>query len=695
MRSKIYSSEFVKSSSKGQLWIPVFLALAFLMAFPVVELLMMGSWFGMDYELEQIEMLYEMLWKSGVMSSGFVVAVLAGIINGANGFWYLYSSNKVDFYHSLPITRKEMFLQKAYISVWYYLVPYVAFMFMAICIGAMRGFFSLKIMGLAGKMLLVHLLIYFMVYFFTVLVICITGNILMGFLTLNGVFFYGPILGTLLWMYIEMFFKTEYLRAYGIQKNIIAYGSPLAVAVQFLRAYAKGGGVWQMFFLVILTLVSVILAYTAYINRKAENTGKPMSYRWLRIIIKFMAVVPSGLGCGLIFYMMPEDSSRIPWWIFGMVIGTVLSHGVIEVLYRMDFRGFFSAKLQLLFACFLVAFVAVAFQFDIFHFDSYIPAEENIAYINIDTETMNSGNEYFGYVKENSSGKYEVYQWDSPESALGKKGKGLNKDIYEALLNIVHNQRKDRNCDISLPVKYTLNSGRTVYRNYKLTKKEARNFLSACYEEGALLEQKYSFLDLSIDYLEWFSCTYYDGNAYSLFQNEPEEYGKFMEALRKDIEEANVDELLGQPCLKIYLQYEKIPMEKDKHIMGMSSADYYYASLYIYPTFKRALDILKETGYPVSGKELSVSSIEMKYGLQNEENTFAVEYNNKDQVEAIKNILIPTDFLTIWEEIEDQVMMICKDEDGQEKLYGYIPKEKLPEFVEKDIEDYEESGTSG
>ena len=43
MKSKIYSSEYMKSSSKGQRWIPAFAMIAFLLAFPVAELMSDGK----------------------------------------------------------------------------------------------------------------------------------------------------------------------------------------------------------------------------------------------------------------------------------------------------------------------------------------------------------------------------------------------------------------------------------------------------------------------------------------------------------------------------------------------------------------------------------------------------------------------------------------------------------------------------
>ena len=54
MKSKIYSSRYMKVSSKGMMWIPAFVTIGFLLAFPVAELIMLGNWFGMGYTAREI-----------------------------------------------------------------------------------------------------------------------------------------------------------------------------------------------------------------------------------------------------------------------------------------------------------------------------------------------------------------------------------------------------------------------------------------------------------------------------------------------------------------------------------------------------------------------------------------------------------------------------------------------------------------
>ena len=169
MKSKIYSSRYVKVSSKGMMWIPAFVTIGFLLAFPVAELIMLGNWFGMGYTTREINALYANLWQDGFMITGLAVAAVAALFNGISQFWYLYSPRKIDFYHSLPVKRSRMFWHKTLQSLLYYLLPYLAMEFFSVCIGAMRGFFSLHFMKLAFLMMVFHLLLYLLLYFSVVL----------------------------------------------------------------------------------------------------------------------------------------------------------------------------------------------------------------------------------------------------------------------------------------------------------------------------------------------------------------------------------------------------------------------------------------------------------------------------------------------------------------------------------------------
>ena len=114
MRSRIFSSKHLKTISKGQSWIPAFITLGFLLAFPVTGMVKLSSWSDLKYSALQSQILYNNLWKDGFVLSGLIIVSIAAFINSVNGFIYLYSGKKTDYYHGLPMKRSEMFLERIF-----------------------------------------------------------------------------------------------------------------------------------------------------------------------------------------------------------------------------------------------------------------------------------------------------------------------------------------------------------------------------------------------------------------------------------------------------------------------------------------------------------------------------------------------------------------------------------------------------
>lgn len=705
MKSKIYSSDYVKNTAKGQLWIPAFLALGFLMAFPVAELLMLGNWTGIPYSQEKIAYLYENLWRDGFMSTGFVVVMIAAAVNGVNGFWYLYSARKIDFYHSLPVRRSQMFWHKAFVGILFYLIPYAAMEFFALCIGAMRGYFSMKLMGMALSMAAMHFLLYLLIYFSTVLGVCITGNILMGALTLTGIFVYGEVLGALLKAYYEIFFCTFDARdSYGIIRFLEEYFSPVLFARTFLRSYGKGQYTKMLAILLLVIVVITVLAYYAYLKRPSENTGKAMIYDWVGTLLKFMVVIPGGLGVGMIFYLLPGKEERIIWWIFGMVLGTVLFQGITNVLYQMDFRKFFAKKIHLLLASAAVAVLAVCFQRDLFQFDLYLPEKEKLETVNFDFEILSGERSY--YIEEAEDGSYRnSIRWSDKQAAYTKPGE-IGEETYQTLKDIISIQKSCTDGETkmgrgltgdrwySIQVKYGLKSGREVYREYLMEPERLSQLLEALYKEGTLKEKKYSFLCLENQYLESVDATFINGENYSIFQNQKAKYAELLDALRADVADAEAAELLEQPCALLHLMF-RFPetLTADRVIPNEENLTPRYCTVFISPSFKRTVAILEETGYPLSRDEISLKSVSVTYpgkeisSDSKEEET--VVYRKEEELKELKEALIPIELICSWKSCEQGLEVIYTFQDGRADGYGTFLTEALPQFI---IDKIEETG---
>lgn len=707
MKSKICSSKYVKTVSKGKGWIPAFLTLGFLLAFPVVSLLMIGNWRGSGYTSEQMEFLYENLWKDGFLLTGGFVVVAAAVLNGINGFIYLYSKRQTDFYHSLPVRRSRMFWNRIYTGLVYYLVPYMIMVFLAICIGAARGFFSLKLMGEALALFGIHLIIYLLIYFSVVLILCITGNLLMGIFCMGMLYCYGPGLSLLLGGYRYGFYETYYMeKNYGLIRFLREYISPAGLINQFAEAYQKGEGMRIFMVLLVLTVLLTYLSYVAYLKRPSESAGSPMVYRGAAFIVKIMVVIPCGLGAGYFFYLIPISSMKTFWWIFGLILGTVLSHGFMETAYQMDFHCFFKKKIQLLAAGLIVAACAMVYEIDLFHYDSYVPPKEKLASVSVD---MNMFSNNMGtYIKEVEDGIYQVgmesADWDLREYSVSGK-KEIGDKTYDAFCSIAEKQKErgkkyekgdhiveGTNSDIVFKtgVMYKLKSGKKIYRNYRINAIECQELIQCLYEEENLKDTVLDMLDLGEEYLDEMYFNAADGRGYMIFQEQKEKWTELLEALKKDIEDAGAESFTGIPCCSIQLTYS-LPgiMDVSTLVPGEENRkEYAYSTINILPEYTHTLAVLEETGYPITLDDITVKKATVQYYGKEKEKTTV--YENVEELQKLKDAAVPAGGFYSWLECEEDVSVIFQTEQGYE-FYVRLLKNKIPDFVSKGKETVNET----
>lgn len=695
MKSRIFSSKHLKTISKGQIWIPAFITLGFLLAFPVTGMVKLSSWRDLQYSDLQILILYNNLWKDGFVLSGLIIASIAAFINSVNGFIYLYSGKKTDFYHGLPMKRAELFLERVVSGLVYYLMPYIITEFLMICIGAMRGFFSLNIMGMAVGMLFLHLLIYLVIYFSIVLVISVTGNMLMGILCLGGMYLYGIVLNLLLVAYGRSFLHTFFSEyQYGGFNTLLHTASPGTLILSMVSDYAEGKTGKLLAAVIILGVILGVLAWIAYKKRPSEAAGKSMVYTWVSMVVRFMVVVPGGLAVGWIFYSLTTGKVRILWWIFGMILGTVVIHGLLETIYQMSFQGFFAKKIQLVIAGVLVAVCALFFQKDLLHFDSYIPKQEDIVSVNLNM--MSFDQDYYENVQKTKDGDYEITDANNwAESAMAFIGEnGIGDQTYKALQDIVAGNPKSEAIDgdytYYTSIKYTLKSGKEIYRKYWIEPENLSALVKGLYEEENLKEQKFGFLDLDQKYLKNIGLNDASGKGFSIFQNDPDKIKQLLEAMKKDVDAATAEDFMQTPEVKTDFAYQ-LPGKQDVNNMipGNTKADVQYAEwiVGIYPSFKNTLAILKETGYPLTVEDLDIEKIMLNYFNDEDGQQEDVTYEKPEEIRALKEALTVryNGYVDKDSEIYQNIYVSVFTDKG-EAVYTYgLKKEKLPDFVKEKI----------
>ena len=86
--------------------------------------------------------------------------------------------------------------------------------------------------------------------------------------------------------------------------------------------------------------------------------------------IKVLLVVASGMAGGLFFYAIRET---LPWLVFGVIVGVVISHCVIEVIYCLDFKKLFCHEKTMAVCMTAALLVALSFYFDL---ELYFPFQK-------------------------------------------------------------------------------------------------------------------------------------------------------------------------------------------------------------------------------------------------------------------------------------------------------------------------------
>lgn len=73
---------------------PAFIALGFLLAFPVTGMVKLSSWSDLQYSALQNQILYNNLWKDGFVLSGMIISSIAAFINSVNSLFICILAKK-------------------------------------------------------------------------------------------------------------------------------------------------------------------------------------------------------------------------------------------------------------------------------------------------------------------------------------------------------------------------------------------------------------------------------------------------------------------------------------------------------------------------------------------------------------------------------------------------------------------------
>lgn len=318
------------------------------------------------------------------------VLIVMAIVCGVAMFAYLHSKQKVDFYHSLPISRTRLFANNFVTGIILSLLPYLVVFVLAFACTYGMGFGAAVDVGALGAALVSHIILFVTIYALTVLTTVVCGNTVITLLLLAWVHL-SPMLARFLFAGLcEKFYSTYYfaMATENIQQTVRL--SPLVemydingFSFNFLFTSRIGKAVPSAVGLLIAYLVVAVaataLALWLFRIRRSERAGVALAFSRMKLPLKVYMCLFMGVAFGMVFGVIASDF----WFWVGLVIGTVLTHWIVEIVYAFDFKAIFGKPLHLL-AILAVLFAAMlCMKFDVTGYDTWLPKRSEIQAVSV------------------------------------------------------------------------------------------------------------------------------------------------------------------------------------------------------------------------------------------------------------------------------------------------------------------------
>lgn len=423
----------------------------------------------------------------------------AAIVLGLTGFSWLHSKKKVDFYHSLPVSRTMLFFVKYLDSILIVFSMYFLNLIFGCGILMMNGmgFGEVFLPGLAS--LFFHMIHFTLIYTVVLAAVLMTGNFFISVLGMLVFFSYIPFVTFLLEGLSQLFFETV-ITTGGVLSAIMRHGSPISYytaslsEVWSLKLGEYGELFPGLFFPLLAAAALMVFCLFLYRLRPSEAAGKAMAFRITRAPIKVLIVVPVTISMGVLFWGIYES---LRWAAFGFLFGLFVTHCVVEILYHFDFRKLFS-NLPHAGICAVIALAVIGiYRFDLTGFDTYFPSEAKFESAAVYVGRLENWGFSYGFpVRESSSASWRYI----PEESYGNRNMAVTdydsvkaiaeNGIDQALKDkekrfrfedIVYNSGEDEAVWSYATIQYRLSGGKTVQRQYMVNVTELRPVLDKLY----------------------------------------------------------------------------------------------------------------------------------------------------------------------------------------------------------------------
>lgn len=611
MTSKNSFWDSIKENNKRRIWLWLVSALTYVIAFPTAVAMDISR--GKSNEAYLIESLGETLGREalqqdllnrmkicfGVENYALLAATATiAIISAIQGFSYLYSKRKIDFYLGMPVKRSRRFLTIWLNGVMVYLIPAFTGTLLGWLIASGNGLMTSAILKESVLSLGLMLCVYLGVYHLAILAVMLTGNVIITCFGTAVFLLYELAVRILTTGYKSMFFKTYVYH----DDMVMPLLSPFAIYAKYTMKHKEG--ITNAFptaaSLLGFAVVIGCVAYLCYLKRPGEAAGKALTFKAPQPFIKILLAIPVTLLSG---YVVADIVGYDPNWggdgigfvIFSMVIVLIVICCLIQVIYEFDIKGIFHGISHMIITGAVVAAVFMIFRYDVFGYDRYLPDAEKVSSAALipPYEYSYYGENYFDenfeYVGKEDFFKEHMYLTDI--DTVNELLKNSNDAV--AACDDLHQFYGDETDEqwYTLEVLYRLGEKRTASRRVYVNPDDPKtmDLLDRIvgtkeYSEGAYISNA-DAIDHVLKDEKAKVTVYYGSNIYNQ-KITREEASELLALYREDVRECRFSDLRSN----IPTGSLRIGMEK----RDTNYTSYRESEVKIYPFYTRCVEYLKD-----------------------------------------------------------------------------------------------------
>lgn len=629
---KISLVRFIRQEISLSYWLPVLISVIAFFEYPMRLYLVLNinnlyAEKGKNYA----EMIHSLRIKAldsslGTSDIPTILSVgVAALLCACTMFYYLDSREKTDFYHSLALTRNELYCVKFAAGWLAAAIPYLVNVFGGYFLfGGVYGLLTRDTLRKVVGSSLFFLLAFSAIYGVCILAMILTGRLLTGLLT--GIFFlgYGPTCFYLISSLILEKFVTysSYTDRGG---NVIWLLSP------FSLMWLRGDRLSSLFgtllpdriqslllpglFLAGYFVFSFMFGLFLYRRRRSEAAENSLCYHGFGACVKLLVSVLGGIAFGALL-SRSTDSSSVSWVVFS-VIGVFLINGIIEFIYSRDLKSIPRHWASLAAEYAGTALLLTLMIVNPFGYDRWLPETDQI--LSMSMIPNGEGIRILG----------EYSYLDMRQNAIPMLKKTETEDfmsIYKLAEEGVKNakQADEAAYNPNICVMFHMKNGVVAYRQYQVsdeTLQKAENVLSM---DSSWRKNSYpaNYMDPSaIESVEICPWEIAKGPGTTPDLSE-EEINDLIQALRDDSNAADLTTIQKQVPVGTILFTPKDWSEG----ISMDGRQMDVYEMYLYPEYGRTLEFLNNHGINLlkvsSEDEEGISSDILSVYIQSGENSY-------------------------------------------------------------------------